>query len=171
MDQVKLPSGAKLRKWFEEERDRAEDRDIPFKLSFKQWMSIWKPHLMRGPYERYRLTRVSNRGDFAVGNVMIKMVETVRGGKGVPRPEEVRRKISESMKGIKRTPEHKRKISRSLTGTEHTPEHNANISKALKGRKQNAARKRATSEAMKKWWAARKRAAKVIKFPKKAKRR
>lgn len=55
--------------------------------------------------------------------------------KGVPRSEEVRKKISESHKGKPKSEEHRRKISETLKGRKLSEEHKRRIGEAFKGRK------------------------------------
>ncbi len=57
--------------------------------------------------------------------------------KGVPRSEEVKNKISESLKKHIRTPEHQRNLNESITGRKLTKEHRENISKGSKGHKRS----------------------------------
>lgn len=65
-----------------------------------------------------------------------KMSKATKGrGKGVPKSEEHKRKISEGNKGKKHTEETKIKLSKAHTGKTLTEEHKKNISKTLNERK------------------------------------
>ena len=101
---------------------RAKRRGIGFKLTFKEWMKIWK---RSGHFEErgrlaheYHMARHNDRGPYAVGNVKIitasqnaSEVKGKNGRKLPPVSEETRRKMSKAHSGKRATAETRRKLS------------------------------------------------------------
>jgi hypothetical protein len=67
---------------YTQHRLNAEKRNIPFRLSFKQWSAIWtasgKFHLCGNRRGRYCMARYGDQGAYEIGNVRICLIEVNR---------------------------------------------------------------------------------------------
>jgi len=127
---------------------QAKQRNVPFLLSFSEWMKIWKDsgHFKeRGcNKDQYCMARIGDKGPYAVGNVKIILHgdNTKEGHCGKTRSEETKQKISlsakgnQKWKGKKHSEETKDKIRMKRLGSNHTEETKAKISALQKGKPQ-----------------------------------
>ena len=64
---------------YDQHKYRAERRDIPFELTFKQWLKIWQDsgHLHERGHRQgqYVMARFFGRGSYKIGNVRIITTE------------------------------------------------------------------------------------------------
>jgi len=93
-----------------EHKQNANHRNIPFLLSFEEWLDIWLSsgmwHLRGKGKGSYVMSRIGDTGPYAIGNVYINTQE--------------------------------QNASDVNKGTTFTDEHCANIAKALKGKKKSS---------------------------------
>ena len=131
---------AKRRYW--EHRDHAKRRNVPFEISFEDWLKIWLDSghwLERGPKgNQYCMSRFKDQGSYAVGNVFI---QTNAGNisdshKDIDKAKSRYEKNGQAHKGLKKpkqSEESNKRRSESLKGTIFSEERRVNISKAKMG--------------------------------------
>ena len=135
------------------QRRDAIRRGIAFKLTYKEWISIWQKsgHLHeRGNHKgQYVMSRPGDKGAYEVGNVRIITTgeNTSEWCKGRPLSQEHRAKIATTKQGQSLSNEHRHKISKGLEGRPVSKETREKISKAQKGSKKSEEHKRKISEA------------------------
>jgi hypothetical protein len=134
-----------LKDRFAGQRWDAQQRHIPFELTFEEWREIWEMSgklSERGPRShQYVMARFGDVGPYAVGNVKIitareNLIERHRreGHDGSSRIRKGRRTGPLSA-------EHKKKLSAALTGRKRAPftaEHRENIRQAALARPQRS---------------------------------
>lgn len=93
---------------FDQQRKNSKHRKIGWELTFDQWLAIWMASGRMGlrgrGIGRFCMSRIGDRGPYAVGNVEIKSYE---------------QNVSEGSKGIKRTAEQNTARSRWMKGNKH----------------------------------------------------
>lgn len=123
---------------FKMQRARARERGIGFRLSFKRWLDIWETsgHLHeRGRRKgQYCMSRIGDKGPYAVGNVQI-ILHTAN-----LRQPQVRAKLSKVRTGRKLSQEWRDKIGTTHAAWAKTPERHAHLAAIAK--LGNAARNR-----------------------------
>ncbi len=90
------------RDYYNHKYDATKHRNIPFLLSFEQWLAIWEAsgHLHERGYlsGQYVMARPGDRGPYKIGNVRIVTTNQnsreAKGRIGQPWSEEIREKIS-----------------------------------------------------------------------------
>jgi hypothetical protein len=109
---------------YNQHRNSANSRGIPFILSFKQWMGIWErsgvSHKRGRKKGQFVMARLDDEGPYAVGNVEIILNEENSIGGNVGREvvwsAKTKAKISASLKGVKHSEQRKRNIALGHTG-------------------------------------------------------
>lgn len=113
---------------YNDQKDNAKRRGIPFLLTFEQWLQIWKDsgHLdQRGrKRDEYCMARYGDIGAYEVGNVHI-ILSSQNMSETVPyiRTEEWKQDLSNRMKG-----------KQYFLGQKHSEETRQKISESNKGR-------------------------------------
>lgn len=140
-------------------RNHSRSRNIPFLLSFEEWLGIWiksrKFHLRGTKKHQYVMARYGDTGPYVVGNVNIILSgENVRESSiGKPRSEEIRKRMSLGRTGLKREPfseEWRNNLSKALKGRKFSQEHLRKKSEAQRGKKHSDETRKKLSEIAKK---------------------
>jgi len=68
-----------LRKAYRDHKSNSKRRGIPFRLTYEQWLGIWKAsgklHLRGRKRGQYCMARINDKGAYEVGNVEIILVQ------------------------------------------------------------------------------------------------
>lgn len=130
-----------LYKAFLQQKSNAEDRGIPFLLSYEEWLKFWQDsgHLPdRGKRaNQYCMARYGDIGPYVLGNIkIITNSENCSEGSSYTRSAVTKHRMHLAMKGRVRTAEHQKNLTASLQNKPPvTKETGDKISAALKGKK------------------------------------
>jgi len=107
-----------LKHKFRCQKSRAKIRGVVFRLSFEQWLQIWRKSGKLAKRGRggllYVMARKGDRGAYAVGNVeIITHKQNCRDRRA---SEETRHKISQGGRGLIRSAETRERIRQAMTG-------------------------------------------------------
>jgi hypothetical protein len=100
---------------FQTHRGRAKFMNIPFRLTFEQWLGIWKKSKrlpQRGNRKgKYVMARFGDEGAYEIGNVkIILFAQNIREAKiGKPRPD--LSEFNKSRRGVPLSKQHRARIS------------------------------------------------------------
>lgn len=148
-------------------RASARQRGIPFRLTFGQWLGIWKRsgRLSRRGCRtgQYVMARFGDQGAYEVGNVRIVtayqnnverniLYDYNRAVTTLPRPRAWVENQAATLRGRPKSAAHRAKLSAALMGRQRlstSPEWCANLSAALRGKPKSAAARKAMSLAKK----------------------
>lgn len=102
-----------------------EGNSIEMKLSFEEWISIWKEsgkwHLRGNGTGKYVMSRINDLGHYEADNVKIvkceeNSSEMGKRGKGRKMPEHVKQILAQHHTGAKRSEETKKRMSEARKG-------------------------------------------------------
>ena len=131
----------KLKQAFVTQRNNAFYRGIKFLLTFEEWLKEWEDsgHLHeRGKFkDQYVMSRLGDKGPYAVGNVaIVKAVVNSTEAAVRPRSDQAKINMKSAFRTRVRSDEHQKNLTASLQNKPPvTKETGLKISKALKGRK------------------------------------
>jgi hypothetical protein len=129
---------SELRAAYTTHRSNSVTRDIPFLMTFSEWLMVWMEsgHLHERGRRRgqYCMARTGDRGPYAVGNVVIMLhaLNATQGHIGKKVSKATRARISRAKRGKPKSAEHRLKLSLALKGRTLSPEHCAKISASNK---------------------------------------
>ena len=125
-----------LHRIFYHQMKNAERRGVPFRLTFDQWLAIWKQsgHSPGGQSNAdYCMARHGDKGAYEIGNVSIITCE--ENNRTKRHTESAKVAISEAMKNRVMTPTHKKRIGAALKGRVFSVETRARMSASARNRK------------------------------------
>ena len=68
-----------IKRGYADHKSRAKKRNIPFNLTFEEWLSVWnssgKLHLRGRGAGKYCMSRIGDTGPYEIGNVFIQSFE------------------------------------------------------------------------------------------------
>lgn len=146
---VLVPQNRILRAAWNMQRHNANRRGIPFRLTFEEWLRIWKRsgklHLRGRQAGCYVMSRKGDQGAYEVGNVRIIRMEAnmLAGQKNQVWTPERRQQIAASKTGKPRVD--LTELNRSRAGQPLSKEHRKNIAQALLGKVRGPYQKRTTA--------------------------
>ncbi len=151
----------RLNKAFHDQKCRATERGIPFRLTFSEWLSVWQEsgHINeRGKGRgRYCMARHGDVGAYEIGNVKIITAEENRAEQRFT--EETRQKMRMAKLGTKQSPETRAKRAASHLGRKDSDETKLRKSESklgsknpMFGRKASAETRAKLSQARRRYW-------------------